>query len=602
MFRLIREFYALLTAEQKRRLKRLQVLVVLMAFAEVTGVVLIGPFMSIATNADQIQSRRIIGAIYRLGGFGSTNEFLLYLGLGVLGVLILSAAFSIFTVWRLFIYGSRVGAEISQRLYNHYLYQSWLFHAGGSSSNLTKQVAQESNRLTDSILIPLMQLNAKLSLAVVMVGAIVFYNPIVAFVGVLIFALAYIALYFTVRRRLIHNGKLISSAAYRRFRLMAEGFGGIKDVLVLGRQQVFVERFKAASHEFAYAKGSTQALGQAPRYFIETIAYGSVILLVLYLITVYDGNAGAILPVLSFYALVGFKMLPALQASYQAISKIRSNLAAFEAVREDLQQSRETLDFSYESKANDQDKLPVQKTVALDEVTFTYPGKDVPTLRNVTIEVPRNTAVGLVGATGSGKSTAIDLFLALLEPQQGALKVDDVVVDVRSRREWQNNVGYVPQDIFLADASIRENIAFGIAPEDIDDKKVRDAAHLAHLEELLEQLSDGFDTRVGERGVQLSGGQKQRIGIARALYDDAEVLVFDEATSALDGITEKRIMDAIYEFAGTKTILMIAHRLSTVRRCDRIYLLERGRVMDQGSYDELRESSETFRHMAAHSQ
>lgn len=601
MYRLIREFYSLLTPEQKRRLKWLQVLVVLMAFAEIAGVVLIGPFMSIATNSGHIQSHRIIGAVYRLGGFGSTNEFLIYLGVAVLVILILAAAFSIFTVWRLFIYGARVGAEISERLYNHYLYQSWLFHAGGSSSNLTKQVAQESNRLTDSILIPLMQLNAKLALAAVMVGAIVFYNPLVAVVGVMIFALAYVALYFTVRRSLIRNGKLISTAAYRRFRLMAEGFGGIKDVLVLGRQRVFMDRFEAATHEFAHAKGSTQALGQAPRYFIETIAYGSVIFLVLYLITTYNGNAGAILPVLSFYALVGFKMLPALQASYQAISKIRSNLAAFEAVREDLKESEKTLDFSFDGTTSN-DKLNVKKVVALEDVTFTYPGKSVPTLKNVSIDVPQHQTVGLVGATGSGKSTAIDLFLALLEPQEGALTVDDVRIDKHTRREWQNNVGYVPQDIFLADGSIRENIAFGIAPQDIDESKVRHAAHLAHLEELLNQLSHGFDTRVGERGVQLSGGQKQRIGIARALYDDAEVLVFDEATSALDGITEKRIMDAIYEFAGTKTILMIAHRLSTVRRCDRIYLLELGRVVDQGSYDELKESSETFRNMAAHAQ
>lgn len=250
--------------------------------------------------------------------------------------------------------------------------------------------------------------------------------------------------------------------------------------------------------------------------------------------------------------------------------------------------------------AEDFGHLVPTQAIALQDITFHYPGKQTPALDSLTIEIPANRVIGLVGASGSGKSTAIDILLGLIEPSAGQLLIDGQPLDAERRRAWQNTLGFVPQAIFLADASICENIAFGIPPDEIDEERVRHAAHMAHLDELLEQLPDGLNTRVGERGVQLSGGQRQRIGIARALYDDAEVLVFDEATSALDGITERMIMEAIHDFAGRKTIIMIAHRLATVRKCDCIYLMAHGKVVDQGSYDELASRNQTFKRMAEH--
>ncbi len=247
-----------------------------------------------------------------------------------------------------------------------------------------------------------------------------------------------------------------------------------------------------------------------------------------------------------------------------------------------------------------QDNWVPRHSIRLEKVTFTYPGKQEPALKGLDMEIPVNQIVGLVGASGSGKSTAIDLLLGLIEPSQGQLLVDDQPVTSTNRRVWQNTLGFVPQSIFLADSSIRENIGFGLPPDVIDEEKVRHAASLAHLDELLAELPDGLETRVGERGVQLSGGQRQRIGIARALYHDADVLILDEATSALDGITEKIIMDGIHDFTGKKTIIMIAHRLTTVRRCDHIYLISKGKVVDQGNYQSLLKRNETFQRMAQH--
>jgi ABC-type multidrug transport system fused ATPase/permease subunit len=597
----LKSLYLLLTAEQRRKLLRLQVLVVIMAFAEIAGVVAIGPFMGLVGNMSRFQGNGLVASLYHQSGLSSPQDFLFWLGIGVLGVLFLAGVFSMFTVWRLSLYGAQVGAQISSRLFAYYMQQPWLFHAVGNSSTLTKQIAQESQRVANSIINPLMQVNAKLALVLFMSVAIFIYNPGVAVSGVALFVAAYFLLYKTVRRRLVVNGREISDAQALRFKLMGEGFGGIKDVLLLGRQRNFTERFDQASDRFAYAMGTTQALSQAPRYAVETVAYGAIIFLVLYLLSAYGGNVSAILPVLSVYALAGFKLLPAFQAIYTNFSNIRGNLAAFEAIRNDLSASdKEHTKMDVPGSETVQMHMAPRHSVVLDNLVFSYPGKSERALDGVSLTIPAKQVIGLVGATGSGKSTLIDLLLGLVDPDQGEVRIDGEPLNQNNKRAWQNTLGFVPQSIFLADASMRENIAFGLRPDAIDDKQVKRAASMAHLDELLEHLPDGLNTRVGERGVQLSGGQRQRIGIARALYHDADMLVLDEATSALDGITEKLIMDAIHDFSGSKTIIMIAHRLATVKQCDRIYLMKAGRVVDQGRYDDLADRNEIFKRMALH--
>lgn len=603
MLKKLKELYWLLSEGQRKRLLRLQVLVVLMALAELVSVVAIGPFMALVGDPTLLEGEGVIADAYQLSGIEEPRQFLFWMGASVLALLALAAGISMLTIWRLSMYAALVGAELSSRLYRHYMSQPWLFHASGSSSQLTSQIAQECVRVTNSIINPFVQMNARVVMATLMMVTIFAFNPGVALVGVVVFSTVYFFMYRVVRKQLSRNGAIVSSSQRERYKLMGEGFGGVKDVLLLGRQKFFTDRFEGVSNRFARAQGNNLVMATLPKFIVELIAFGSVIFLILYLLASHEGNLGEVLPILSVYALAGFKLLPAFQQIYASVSQIRGNLAAFDGIRGDLYASAETARKRVPSKEpfGEPGHLAPSKLIELSEVSFTYPGKSEPALRNVTIPIGANTVVGLVGPSGSGKSTIIDVLLGLIEPEKGELRIDGTVINAGNRRLWQNSVGFVPQSIFLADSSIRENIAFGLPLSAIDEEKVARAARMAHLDSLVAELHDGLDTRVGERGVQLSGGQRQRIGIARALYHDADVLVLDEATSALDGITERLIMDAIHDFSGKKTIIMIAHRLATVRKCDQIFVLGQGEVQDSGTYDELVEKSQLFKNMSLHS-
>lgn len=601
MYKQVKELFSLLTENQRKRFYRLQVLVIVMSFFELIGIASIAPFMALVGDIDLIETNSSLNKIYQISGVENSYNFLFLTGLMVLFTLTLSTVVSMLTIWRLALFSVQTGTEIADRLYKHYMNQSWLFHANNSSAQLTKQISTEAVRITDGVIQPLMSMNSKIILAIFISVGVFLFNPIPALVGVTLFVSAYIILYKFVQLRLKDNGSLISHIATERFRLMNEGFGGIKDVLLLGRNHDFISRFKSSGVRFSYAQGTNTALSLVPRYFMELLAFGSMITIILILIKTSDGNLGIILPVLSIYALAGFKLLPALQQIYSNLTALRGNIAAFESIKLDMLESRinSKSQTTLSSVSSDQ-LLIVSESIQLKNVTFTYLGKHEPSLKDLSLKITANQVIGIVGPSGSGKSTIIDVLLGLVLPQKGELLIDDILVDDSNRRAWQNTIGFVPQSIFLSEGSIAENVAFGITACDIDRNQVFQALKLSHLEGLVDSLEYGIDTKVGERGVQLSGGQRQRIGIARALYHKASVLVFDEATSALDGITEKLIMEAIHDFSGKKTIIMIAHRLKTVEKCDIIFYVDKGRVLDKGTYQDLLNSNSDFRDMALH--
>lgn len=594
MLKLIKDLFSLLTDVQRKNFYLLQLLVVLMTFLELIGIASIVPFMTLLGNMELLNQKGWLSKLYIYSGIETPESFTFFLGVLVLIALSISALTSIFTTYRLSLFASYTGTEMADRLYKYYMHQDWIFHTSNNSANLTKQIANETQRVTTLILMPLMQINSRIVFASALSLAIFVYNPYVAIIGILVFTSAYFILFKTVRKRLHENGIIISDTMAERYKLMNEGFGGIKETLLLGRQSYFVDNFDITGKKFAKAQGLNIVLAQAPRYLMELVAFGTLITLVLFLFKFYEGDLGEILPILSVYALASFKLLPAFQQIYAYLAQIRGNISAFDSIKNDLLFSQ---DIVY-SKNDNQKKLIVEDNIKLNNIYFKYPGKKDYSLNGISLTIPINSVIGIVGSSGSGKSTMIDLILGLLNPQKGSLEVNNIKISNINKREWQNKIGFVSQSIFLSQGTIAENIAFGVLSNKIDFQQIDKVIKMAHLTEMIEQLSDGINTKVGERGVQLSGGQRQRIGISRALYHDAEILIFDEATSALDGITEKIIMEEIKNFIGQKTIIMIAHRLKTIVSCDKIFVLEHGKIIDSGSYDELITKNEHFKKMA----
>lgn len=596
MIKDIKDFFGLLDSSQKHKFLLLQLLVFLMAFFEVFAIASIGPFMALVGDISLLERSEYLSIIYFYFNFSDPYDFLFVSGVLVLLLLSLSTALSMLTTWRLSLFSFAIGTEISDRLYKYYLSENWLFHTKNNSSILIKHVSTETMRVTSQVILPFMQMNARIVLAVFIISGMIFYEPKIAFFSALIFSITYILLYKLVKSKLIKNSNDISCSSGIRFRLMNEGFGGIKDVIILNRQKKFIDDFKRSGITLSNANGNNIVLSQVPRYFMELLAFGGMIGLVLFLIKNNEGELGAVLPVLAIYGLAGFKLLPALQQIYGSVTIIKGNISAFHEIKEDLINSN----VNGKSQENNEDYTPLSfnHKIELRNVSFTYPNKNTPALKDISLDIPVNSVVGFVGPSGSGKSTTIDLLLGLIEAQKGSFFVDGKLINTSNNKEWQKNIGFVPQSIFLTEGTIAENIAFGLTANEIDYGKINNAVNLASISDFISTLPDGLETKVGERGVQLSGGQRQRIGIARALYNDASVLIFDEATSALDGLTEKMIMESIDKISGNKTIIMIAHRLKTVENCSAIFYLEEGSLVQQGTYKELFEQNKNFRELA----
>ncbi|MDB9766057.1 ABC transporter ATP-binding protein/permease [Planktomarina temperata] len=594
MLKNLKELFSLVSYENRRTFIVLQLFVAVMAVMDVATIMLIGFFLSLAGDISLIY--KIPKYIIETSLIANKTELEILHSIGTLAfiLLILSCCISVFTTWRLSIFGAIVGAEISNRLFKHYLTQNWLFHVENSSSRLTNKIIQEAGRVSGNIISPLMQMNAKIISGIFICLALIIYDPIVTIIGALIFGGVYYSLYLTIRRYLIRNGVVITRSQEAKYKIMSNSFGGIKDILILRRHDHFNLKFIKENILLAHALGKNQIMSQVPRFAVEFVALGSLILFILTVVNFNQSSVTSMLPTISVYGLAMFKLMPAFQIAYTGISQIKGNLNAFEQIKEDLYSSEHIEPVAVSSV----DRIRLRRELRLTGVSFTYPRRNRSILNDVNLVIPALKTVGFVGVSGSGKSTTADLISGLLFPTRGTVEVDGEILTQSRLGAWHQSVGVVSQSIFLAETSIKENIGFGIDSKNINASRLLSAVNSSRVNEFLPGLPDGIDTMVGERGVRLSGGQRQRIGVARALYGNADLLILDEATSALDGMTEKFIMDSIQNLAGQKTIVMIAHRLSTVKKCDIIFLFDQGNVVDQGTYHELYNSNKKFRDMA----
>jgi HlyD family secretion protein len=591
MIKLFLDTFRILEQHQKIGIFRIQIIIFLTALTEVAGVATIGSFMGLISNPSQIYEAGMLATLYQFSGSNTEQEFLIIAGVGAVTIFLLSAIVATLALRYIYHFAQRIGAEIASNLFDHYISSDWIFHTQNNSSKLIANVSSECSRVTTGIIVPLLVMNARIVTAVSIIAFLLWVNFLVALIGSLIFGVVYSLIFYSVKSKLGVNGEKLTEHQNIRIQTMNEGFGGIKDILLMNRSEQFRKRFRDSSLIYGHAIGTQQTLSEIPKYWVEFLAFGTMVLLVLFLLLTVDGNFSLIVPTLSIFAMASYKLIPLFQQIYFYMSGIKFSQSALKSIGKDLQLWQKKL-----VQMSPPDCLiPSSYELELDNINFQYPGKDQLVTTNISLKIPENHMVGFVGPSGSGKSTLIDIILGLLKPKSGDLTIGGTKVNKENAFMLQRLVGYVPQNLYLGDCSIRSNIAFGLEDADIDEDKMISACKQAQLLDFILTLPKGLETIVGEKGVQLSGGQKQRIAIARALYRDPKILVLDEATSSLDGLTEKKIMESIHKIASDITVIIIAHRLNTVKQCDMIYYMDEGKVIDSGNYDALMNSNTHFK-------
>lgn len=577
---------------RRRQFVLLMGLVLVSAFAEVVSLGAVLPFLGVLAAPDMVFKHPLIADVVQEWGIASADQLVLPLTIAFSVLVTLAGGIRMLLLWSSTRFAFASGAELSMEVYRRTLYQPYHVHVARSSSDVISGITMKVGGTVLGVVLPLLTLISSTTALLAIMVALIAIDPLIALVATVGFGSSYGLITWFSRQRLRHNSQRIASEHTQIVKALQEGLGGIRDVLLDGAQPVYCDVYRRADQRLRRAQGDNVFVAQSPRYAIETL--GMVLIAALaYGLSRQPGGIATALPVLGALALGAQRLLPALQQSYSAWASIAGSHASLADTIELLDQP-----LPEELLQPVPSPLTFKEAIRFDAVRFRYADEGPWVLKGVDLTIVKGARIGFVGGTGSGKSTTMDLLMGLLTPTEGEILVDDQPIIGNRTRAWQRTIAHVPQSIYLADATLAENIAFGVPHEAIDIERVRQAARQAQIADFIESREQGYDAFVGERGVRLSGGQRQRIGIARALYKQASVLVLDEATSALDNVTEQSVMDAIEGLNRELTVLLIAHRLTTVRRCDTIVELEHGRVIAQGTYEQLLENSSTFRRMA----
>ena len=576
------ELYSYLSPQRRRHLYLLVVLMVLGAVAELATLGSLLPFLSLLAGVEQPTRLHSFTAFFAAAGARTPSEQIWVAASVFAAIALLAGAIRVALNWSTQMFTSLLGHELSVDVQRRILLQPYAFHLTHNSSQAVAAMDKVQS-LVVHVLLQLIYAFAAGFIALAIIIALIYVDPFTATIAAAAFSLIYLVVSAVTRPRLARNSEAIRTAYEERVQIVQESIGGIRDVIVDGAQGIYLDAFAKVSRRYSVAAATTAFIAAAPRFIVE--AAGMVVIaIVAVLIAGREGGFAHALPLLGAVALGAQRLLPLLQQVYHGWASVSGHRSVVSEVLE-LLRLRPSVEGTIASPV---EPLPLHEKIAIEGVSFSYPGSKPTVLEDVTLEIARGSMLGVVGKTGSGKSTLADLIMGLIEPTEGQISVDGVQLTGAARLRWQRGIAHVPQAIFLADTSIARNIAFGIAPEEIDDDRVHAAAASARLHEFVASLPAGYDTKVGERGIRLSGGQRQRLGIARAIYKQAPVLILDEATSALDEATEAAVMGALSALGEQgRTIIIIAHRLSTVAGCDLLVRLDGGRVVITGSYAEV---------------
>ena len=585
--------YRILPPASKRGLPFVVMVSLVAAIFETASVASILPFMAVVMDPGVLFKYPWLETTLKL--FNIQTQQGAVIGAGVLTVAILAIGnvVSASNLWIQTHYIALARRELSAELFTGYLYLPYAFHLQRDTPSLGRVIGGDVESALGGFLASLLGVVAKGLSGLVLISLIILVDPTVALGTVLVLGCGYMLVYRMIRARQVRLGAKMVEASLAVGRISLEGLSGVKELRVLGRESPSTIEYKKSFSELTDTQASNLLASALPRYVIEVFAYAGIVAVTLAFVI--KGEGAAAIPSLALYALAGNRLVPIFQQFFAAAITIKYHTRAVESLEADLAVVRNN---TQPGEVEETQALSFKHEIKLSNLSFSYPGANRPALKDVSLRIPQNQSIGFVGRTGSGKTTLADVILGLYPPDAGSISVDGVDLIATNERAWRRRVGYVPQTVFLTNASVPRNIALGIPEDKIDHVAVLRAAQMAQADEFIKMMPDGYDTIVGERGVKLSGGQRQRLGIARALYHNPDVLVFDEATSALDGMTEDAVMEAVRTLSAERTMILIAHRLRTVQACDRIVMLDAGQIVADGSYKELVANSVVFKRLA----
>lgn len=598
MIEIYTKLFDLLDTRARKRFVILVAIMVAVSLSELIGISSVLLLLGVLADPGRIDQIALLAGLRDWLGLTGPFAFQAVLAGGVVALVAVGLVVKSAGIYAILRFSQSCGAMISTRMLDAYLHFPYDWFLGRNTADLANNVLNETNRVVNQVLGPALRLLGNVLLALVIIGFLLTVDPVVALAAAVTIGGLYAALFTVLRPHLLRLGQQSVATNRARFRIAHEASGGLKELKLLGMENSYADRFAVPARQNARVTALLNAMSELPRYALEAIAFTAMIAMVVVLMLRNDGGLAGAFPVIGTFAFAAMRLLPVLQQIYQTFAQIRGGKPVLDALHLDYAEAMARV-IERPLPTDPGTRLPLTDRIEIAGLRYSYPAAARPALCGISMSVPARSMIGLVGGTGAGKTTLVDLMLGLLSANEGTIRVDGCLLDRTTVRAWQQNIGYVPQVIYLSDATIAENIAFGIPRDRIDMEAVMRAARIAALHDFVTaELSEGYQTFVGERGVRLSGGQRQRIGIARALYHDPDMLIFDEATSALDTLTEKLVMEAIQRIQGEKTIVLIAHRLSTVRNCDCIYLLEHGQIAASGPFEELIHTNATFRNMA----
>ena len=592
----LRRTFGLLPKKDRFKFFLLLLMMIIASFLEVLGIGMIPAFVVMIAEPDKVLSLQIVGPILEQLGITTSQRLALF------GAVILIALYLFKNIYLTFykyikmkfIYNRKV--YLQNRLFKAYMTAPYTFFMGRNSAELLRNVTSEVSKMITGTVMPFLEISLKVIMFILIISGLVYLEPLITLITILMMGgTGYIFLKLT-QEKTRDSGKISRIALGDINRVILQALGGFKDARVLNREKSFLKQYDKHAKIHVNTGIYQSIVKELPKPIIESLMVTGI--LTITLIMIFEGRAFTeIIPILTLFGVAAVKLMPVFNSVIQQVTRINYSADSVNVIFDDLN----VLENEYQSFRNkilsDTEKLELRRSIELNNISFNYPNSDEFAVKNINLTIKNGSVVGIVGASGAGKTTLVDIILGLLEPQEGIIKVDDV--DIRDNvRGWMKNIGYIQQSNYLMDQKIFRNIAFGVPSKEIDKKKLNEAIKAAQLEETIARLPNGLKTRTGERGARLSGGQQQRIGIARALYNNPQVLIMDEATSALDNITEKYVIEAIERLRGDRTIIMIAHRLTTVQNCDMIYLMDEGEMIDSGTYEELLEKSPKFREMS----